>query len=253
MPFSSPGLSIIVSFVVSLLLLFAHEGAHALAAYRAGVPVRFRLNLRFVWLVAETDMSGLWALPRRARYVPFLAGMMWDSGLLAVTLIAEMCGHAAAPVLRLVVLQLVFNLLWQFVIFLRTDMYFVAITATGSADLAGNARLALRYLTGFANDHQLRHWRQLPRFEQRAARWFAPLLVVGTAAAAVSFALLRLPGMLTMTAATLHNLTSAPAFSPQFLDAAAAMGVTAVGTAAWLVGMRTVVGDWRQRRRPQEA
>jgi hypothetical protein len=252
MPFNSPGLSIIVSFVLSWLLLFAHEGAHALAAYRAGVPVRFRLNLRFIWLVAETDMSGLWALPRRARYVPFLAGMMWDSGLLAVTLVAELCGpHAAAPMLRLLVLQLVFNLLWQFVIFLRTDTYFVAVTATGSADLAGNARLALRYLTGFDNDHQLLQWRQLPRFEQRAAHWFAPLLMVGTAVAALSFSVLRLPGMLTMTAATLHNLTSGPAFSAQSLDAAAAMGVGAVGAAAWLVGMRTAVRDWRQRRLQQ--
>jgi hypothetical protein len=197
-------------------------------------------------------MSGLWALPRRARYVPFLAGMMWDSGLLAVTLVAELCGpHAAAPILRLVVLQLVFNLLCQFAIFLRTDTYFVAVTATGSADLVGNARLALRHLTGFDNDHQLRQWRQLPRFEQRSAHWFAPLLVIGTALAAVSFAVLSLPGMLRMTATTLHDLTSGPAFSAQSLDAAAAMGVGAVGAAAWLVGMRTAVRDWRQRRRLQ--
>jgi hypothetical protein len=69
---------------------------------------------------------------------------------------------------------------WQFYVFLRTDIYYLITTLTGCVDLDAAARAKLfniangvlkrterRDLTGF-------HPRDL-----RAARWFAPLLVVG--------------------------------------------------------------------------
>jgi hypothetical protein len=54
--------------VLFALTATVHELAHLAAARSLGVPARIGLSTRLFYLVAQTDVSGIWAAPRRARY-----------------------------------------------------------------------------------------------------------------------------------------------------------------------------------------
>ena len=70
-------------------LILLHEGAHVLAGRRLGLRTRVRLGQRWYFLVFETVMDGLVSVPRRKRYLPILAGVLTDIGVIAaLTLIA---------------------------------------------------------------------------------------------------------------------------------------------------------------------
>jgi len=50
--------------------LFVHEMSHLLAARAVGVKSRMGISHRLWFLVAETDLTGLWGVARRQRYLP---------------------------------------------------------------------------------------------------------------------------------------------------------------------------------------
>ena len=62
-------------------LLLLHEAFHALAARRLGLPSTLRIGRRFYYLVAETRLDSLYSVPRRRRYLPFLAGSLIVAGI----------------------------------------------------------------------------------------------------------------------------------------------------------------------------
>ena len=58
--------------------IFVHELAHLIAARAVGVNSRMGISHRLWYLVAETDLTGLWSVTRNQRYLPMLAGMIVD-------------------------------------------------------------------------------------------------------------------------------------------------------------------------------
>ncbi|MEH2292440.1 hypothetical protein [Nostoc sp.] len=71
-------LMILVLTVLDCVILFLHEMAHLVAARALGVSCRMGISNRMWMLVAETDMTGIWGVPRNQRYLPFLAGTLLD-------------------------------------------------------------------------------------------------------------------------------------------------------------------------------
>src|SRR5205823_1988045 len=67
--------------------LYLHELAHLLAARACGVPARIRPGRRLWFIVAETDMTGIWLASKRQRYLAFLAGPLADVVSAAVLLV----------------------------------------------------------------------------------------------------------------------------------------------------------------------
>lgn len=116
--------------------IFLHELAHLLAAKARGVEARIGISHRLWFLVAETDLSGLWALPRRQRYLPVLAGPLLDglsAALLFLLLFAHHRGALALPpfvdqLVRALIFAYLLRLLWQCCFFLRTDLYYLVTT-----------------------------------------------------------------------------------------------------------------------------
>src|SRR5205823_7016518 len=72
--------------LVQILVLFGqvpwmllHESFHVLAGRRLGLGSTLGIGTRLhVFVVVETRMNGLLGVPRRKRYLPFLAGMILD-------------------------------------------------------------------------------------------------------------------------------------------------------------------------------
>lgn len=179
-------------------LILLHEAAHVLAGRRLGLRTRVRLGQRWYYLVFETVMDGLVSVPRRRRYLPILAGVLTDVGVIAaLTVIAAVTRDAQGrfSLLGGVCLALAFTTLpriaWQFYFFLQTDGYYLISTVLGTVDLHGAARVLLRNRLQQLRRHPDRllpmdSWH--PR-DRAAARWYAPLMVVGYT---ISFAILAL-------------------------------------------------------------
>src|SRR2546423_2520641 len=71
----------------SYATIFIHELAHLVAARALGINSRLGIGHRLWYLVAETDLTGLWSVSGRQRYLPLLAGVLIDA-VSASTLVA---------------------------------------------------------------------------------------------------------------------------------------------------------------------
>lgn len=191
---------LIVQLVVTfgqIPLLFAHEGCHILAGKRLGLPTRLRISNRLMYVVFETQMNGLLSVARRKRYLPFLAGMLGDAGVIAVLdLIANVTRTSAGPLSMTgrVAVTLAFTvcmrLAWQCQLYLRTDLYFVAATALNCHDLhdASKAILWNRIWRKAGRSDRIVPEGQWTAHDRKVGAWYGPFLVLGVAALLASTA-----------------------------------------------------------------
>ncbi|HEV7808423.1 MAG TPA: hypothetical protein VGO80_21635 [Solirubrobacteraceae bacterium] len=147
-----PAVSFGLLFGISIAAGMMHEICHWWAARSVGVPARIRLSRRLYIPVMETDITGLWSVPAQLRYGPFLAGMVFDVLTLAAA-VALRLGWSAelldlppllVRVLGAFVALKVFDMMFQCLVFLRTDLYAVMITALGLRNLDRVTRLRLK-------------------------------------------------------------------------------------------------------------
>src|SRR5579875_2126614 len=175
-----PVLSIVLLTVITAPIAMLHELAHWLGARLEGVPARITLSRRYYLLVFQTDLSALWAVPRRRRFGPLLAGMAFDVVVIAALLgvrATQFLGwwHPQPTLARLLaglVTALAATFSLQFVVFLRTDIYAVLITGLGCVNLTRISRLRLarayRRLTA-AEEREYAH--ASPR-DRDTSRWY---------------------------------------------------------------------------------
>lgn len=227
--FFSPYLLVIELTVLlsqTALSLF-HEAFHVLAARRIGVNCRVRLSYRFYFVVFETVLDGLVVVPRRQRYLPMLAGMLADVLAIAgLTLVAYL-----VPEVRGVCLAIAFTtiprLAWQFYFYLRTDLYYLAVTVLRCTDLEGATRTVLRNRfnrlrgrTDLLVDEEAWH----PR-DRKIARWYAPLHVAGYGASLAILLLVVGPLAVAFFGEAVSRLGGGVG-SPHFWDSALVLGLT---------------------------
>jgi len=196
-----------VLLVAAVPLIAVHETFHALAARRLGVRSRTRMSYRFYFLVVETAMDGLVTVERRKRYLPIVAGMVADCVLLGllITVADAAQGPGGADTLASrVCLALAFaallRLLWQFFLYLRTDIYVLITTALGCVDLhttsvrlLRNRLLRLCGRTDRLADESLWH-----PVDHRVARWYSWLIVAGYTVSLATFVLALAPVLVRM-------------------------------------------------------
>jgi hypothetical protein len=207
-------LGIVLGQVPWILL---HEAAHALAGRRLGLNSTLSISRRFYYVVFVTALDGLVAVPRRKRYLPMLAGMIVDvlviSGLSLGAAAVPDSGGAAAVVHRLLLsmaFAVVLRLVWQFYFFLRTDLYYLAITVLGCNDLQTTARQMLR-------NRVMRLLRRPDRLvdestwgerDRQIARWYQWLLPAGYLFLTVTLLTAAIPTGIRLTEVAVHKLGS---------------------------------------------
>jgi putative peptide zinc metalloprotease protein len=134
---------------LSCVQIVLHESGHMLAAARHGVKSRYGIGTRLWTIVAESDLTGILALPKVQRYFPMLAGLLVDivCGSIATILIKIMLQRGASPfaiqVAQALVLETVISIIWQFNIFIKTDIYYVICNYLSHPDLDRDARIYL--------------------------------------------------------------------------------------------------------------
>jgi hypothetical protein len=247
--FFSPYLVVIelTVLVSQTALSLVHEAFHVLAARRIGVNCRVRLSYRFYFVVFETVLDGLVVVPRRQRYLPMLAGMLADVLAIAgLTLVAYL-----VPEVRGLCLAIAFTtiprLAWQFYFYLRTDLYYLAVTVLRCIDLEGATRAVLRNRinrlrgrTDLLVDEEA--WD--PR-DRHVARWYAPLHVAGYGASLAVLLLVVVPLALDFFGEAASRLAGGMG-SSHFWDSALVLGLT---VAQLIVAAALALGERRNARR----
>jgi len=141
--------NIVFSMGGLLGVAFLHELAHYMVAAAYGVRGKVTANNRLYLIVLQTDVTGAWRLPRGARARIFLAGMFFNLlmvSLAGLALLAGSAGWAPWAVRHALALQYwmalnYFPLLFQLMIYMRTDLYYLVALLSGNRNLSADARL----------------------------------------------------------------------------------------------------------------
>ncbi|GIH68086.1 hypothetical protein [Sphaerimonospora thailandensis] len=214
-------------FVAAIPQLLLHEGFHALAGRRLGLRSRLRISRRLYFVVLETSLDGLVAVPRRQRYLPIMAGMLADVVVMAVLTIAADLTRgpegALSPWGRFCLafaFAVMLRILWQFSLYLRTDLYVLVSTALGCVDLHTTAMRMLRNRVNrlLGRRHRLVDESDWHPVDRRVARWYSWLIVAGYTVSLTTFAVAILPIVYRMFAGVLSRFTGHGAPWPELLD-----------------------------------
>lgn len=242
-----------------LFITLIHEMGHLTAARARGVSCRLGIGNRMWVLVAETDMTGIWALEGKKRYLPILAGPLVDAlsaSLLVLLLFAHLEGWLAMPPLLFRFLQALtvvylFNLLWQAYFFVRTDLYYVYTTAFGCKNLMKDTQDLLRNrLARLLGKPPRVDQRHIPAREMKAIAAYSWFWLVGRVLAYSVFFLMMLPLALQYIATLSERIfSSSETGIYAYLDALffglLSVGLLLVGIAMWA---RDLYQNWRSQR-----
>jgi hypothetical protein len=183
----------VVVSVAAWALVFLHELAHALAAQARGHTAAVSLGRRLYFLVGTTDLSGLRAIPRSQRYAPYLAGITFDAAVLFGSEALRIIGFDNKPV-RLVAYICLAHILFQFAVFVRTDIYYVLTNLLRVGNLNQDAEHILVnwwcHLRGKPARHDMS---SMSERERRIARRYLPVYVVGIGAVLADLVFLLVP------------------------------------------------------------
>ncbi|WP_257452477.1 hypothetical protein [Archangium lipolyticum] len=232
-------LTLLVLMGLGLLTTFIHEMAHLVAARAVGVGSRLGIGHRLWMVVAEADLSGLWLVERRARYLPLLAGPLVDltsaAGLVLV-LFAEARGWVLlSPWMHYLCqgafFMYLFRLLWQCYLFVRTDFYYALANLLGCKSLMQDSEALLRHRLGrlLGRREQPSPLADLPAREARFVRLYAMVWLLGRLAALTVLLTLQLPFLIGFVSGLHQALTSADSTRYSVTDALLVSGLTILG------------------------
>jgi hypothetical protein len=251
-------LSALGLFVLSYLAVFVHEMGHLIAARAVGVGSRMTISHRLWVLVAETDLTGLWSVPKRDRYLPMLAGPLVDAvsaSTLLLLLFARNRGWIALPdtpahFLAALLFLYFMRILWQCFFFVRTDFYYVIASFFNCRNLLGDTETFLRNQLarlGWVKPVGVHH---IPPAEAAVIRAYAPVWLAGRLLAFGVLFYVTLPvayRYLKSIAATVGAGYSGQTY--QFVDSVSMALFTLIPLGAGLtLWLRSLARDWSTRR-----
>ena len=141
------GLSLVCFTIIGIVITMLHEIGHYLAAVELRIPTKIKLSLRLFYLVVETDINSIWGIERNKRYTCYLAGFYTENLILMLTFIIKnfgVIGDFGEQICNVIILIVFLNFMWQLMIFLRTDFYFVILNYLNVPALHFSAMQLLR-------------------------------------------------------------------------------------------------------------
>ena len=222
-----PALALLVNIVTVVALACLHETFHWLGARRLGLPARFSISRRGLFLVFETDLTRLWAVPRRNLYVAFLAGSAVDATILGASLLARLAhqqGWITLPeifnrYLAIVVLTQVIALISQTPVFMRTDLYAVLVSALGCRNLYQVSMLSIKRLFVPLSAAEQDELDASSERDVQVARWFGALYLIGIVGLTYLLLGVFVPAAFSMIVWSVQNVASTAITSLTFWEA----------------------------------
>jgi putative peptide zinc metalloprotease protein len=245
-------------FSVHHAALLLHEMAHLVAAKAVGVASRLGIGHRLWILVAETDMSGLWAVPREKRYLPLLAGPLVDAAsasLLVIVLFGSKHGwwpmaHGAEAMISALLFIYLMSLLWQCFFFVRTDLYYVVSNYFGCKNLLGDTEALLRSWLGRCLPFlRRREPPPIPNRELRVVKAYMGVWFLGRVLALAVLVSIYIPLVLHYVVAVSRTLATGYGADPYaYFDALVTTAVVLTPMiAGWWLWLRSLAWSHRKR------
>jgi putative peptide zinc metalloprotease protein len=210
------GLVLAVNAALAWTLVWLHELGHLATARATGAPARMSLSTRLQFLVAQTDVSGVWVAPRRARLTVYLAGMTVNVMVASACILTIGLAHPAGlarQLLAVAALEALLMLPLELLIFVRTDVYFLVQDLAGCANLYADSSARLRYLAQCAwraarrtGDPPQDPLLALPPRERRIVHTYSWLLLFGTACCAAAAVWITIPAIVSVLANAIGEL-----------------------------------------------
>ncbi|HEY1486219.1 MAG TPA: hypothetical protein VGF84_08940, partial [Micromonosporaceae bacterium] len=237
-----PLLSIVVLMIMGAALGLLHELAHVLAAWAAGISSRISIGRRMLSMVYQTDLTRLWSVPRRRRIVPLAAGIIFDGATIGIVMLGEVTSPLQVPSMvahlaRTIVFLNVTAIAYQFLIFLRTDVYALFLLATGCKNLWGTKGALARRAVGRATDEDTALLASVGRREIAWGRVFLCLYVPGALFTAWYFVVFAGPALMKIITTAWDAIFADGLLSLGGAAGTLAVAVTAASTAFVLWGL----------------
>ena len=175
--FDSMLLNVISLMIITMFLVLAHEFGHILSIRAHNFPTNLEMGSRLFFIVFETDMTHAWRLEPKERNTLFLSGIYIDSLLLLVALIPQIILQPGSFIIDLcafIALDIMIRILYQFGVYMKTDLYFVLETLTGVYNLMDRGRCWLKSIKKAVSKAPF----SLPK-EQPTVKWYASFYVIG--------------------------------------------------------------------------
>ncbi len=185
---TDPIWSLLALIATSLIITAGHECWHWLAGRAVGVPARFRVSRRGLFIVFESDLSQLVTLPRRVRYSPMLASIAFDVTLLAAALLLRLGFReevvSIPPALDRFLGAVVFGqlvvLVWQMCgVAFRSDGYAILANALGCHNLRRATALTVKYRLRRLDAPEAEELARMGSRDRSVACWFWLVSVAG--------------------------------------------------------------------------
>lgn len=246
----STPLNITFSLAAAWFLLFLHEFAHLISARSLGVNCRIGLGHRLIFPVAETDMSGIVVVPRNQRYSAFIAGMCWDIVFLSAGVWLEwlhdlqmiVMNENVLYTIRLINCNLTALILFQFLFFMKTDLYYVFTNYFRCPNLLEHTFLYFK--CRFNSNPQLtEQWDEVSVMEKKIIYGFAWFYMVGGLVTVTIWILVQLPNLYRFISASIAQMSKMPLLSWSFAAGILLIGLcllpSAVLTWSWIKSIRS--------------
>jgi hypothetical protein len=183
-------LNVLILATLGWALISLHEVAHLVIARARGCAGSLTLSHRLYFLVAQSDLTSVRALPPNLRYAPYLAGMTADMAVLLACSLLRMAG-VRSPLAAAVGGLALGSVVFQCLFFMRTDVYYIVTTRLQLGNLLQDAQhwlanLACR-IAGRPEPHDLSG---IPNREMALIRWYAAFHAAGVITALAGLALL---------------------------------------------------------------
>jgi putative peptide zinc metalloprotease protein len=141
-------LNIILWMILTFVLVLFHEIGHVLAMRAHNLPTKLEVGHRLFLVVFETDTSSVWKLPSKKRNVLFLAGICFDTFILSFVLIMQLFLESTSgiflSIMKVIILDTFTRIVYQFCVYMKTDLYYVIENVSGCYNLMENAQRLLR-------------------------------------------------------------------------------------------------------------
>ncbi|HDR7657317.1 PqqD family protein [Bacillus wiedmannii] len=238
----------IITFSIWILIFF-HELAHLISARSLKIGSRIGLSHRLVFMVAETDMSNIVLIPPQKRFRAYLAGMAWDGALLGIGIWVQFINqldiipiHATIiSLIKMLNISLLISLVFQFMFFMKTDIYYVFVTIFKCNNLLENTNLYLRSFfkkqKNIENDNELEN---ISPHERNVIKWYSVFYIIGICWALYFFFFITLPLSIQFIKNIFYQLNNTPILSWQFIDGIIMIIITLIPILfviiSWFVG-----------------
>ena len=248
------GLVLAADAAIGWTLVLLHELGHLTSARAVGAPARITFGTRLQFLVAQTDVSGVWSAPRRSRMTVYLAGIAVNvcvAGTCLLVLALASPSGVVRSLLAVAVAEALLTLPTQCMVFMRTDLYFVLQDLTRCANLYADGSVYLRYL-GRRILQRVMPGRELPAdpsgsyppAQRRAVRGYSVILLAGTVICLGIEFVVSLPALVVLLVRASSEIGVTLVAT---LDGCAALAILIAWQALWAVSW------WRRHQRQVQA